>query len=148
MHSDPIADMLTRVRNASRARKARVKVPFSQLKLNIAELLQSEGFIEGFREVTADQEATAGSAATLRKHRGPKSHALEMKLKYDKEGEPVILKIQRMSTPGLRRYYNSESIPKVLGGLGVVILTTSKGLMTDRQAREQRVGGEALCAVY
>lgn len=147
MHSDPIADMLTRVRNGSRARQARVKVPFSRLKLNIAELLQKEGFIEGFREMTAEQEVQ-GSGAPLRKLRGPKGHHLEVKLKYDKEGEPVILKIDRISTPGLRRYFNCESIPKVLGGLGVVILTTSKGLMTDREAREARVGGEALCAVY
>lgn len=147
MHSDPIADMLTRVRNASRARRPRVKVPFSRLKLNIAELLEREGFIEGFREMTSENDAEAGGAP-LRKQRGPKSHHLEVKLKYDKEGEPVILKIQRISTPGLRRYYDCESIPKVLGGLGVVILTTSKGLMTDRQARDARVGGEALCAVY
>ena len=145
MHSDPLADLLTRVRNASRSRRARVLVPFSRLKLNVCELLKREGFIGDFREMTYIPEVHPGAP---RVKVGPKNHMLELKLKYDKEGEPVILSIQRVSKPGLRRYFACDSIPKALGGLGVVILTTSKGLMTDREARKARVGGEALCAVW
>lgn len=144
MHSDPIADMLTRLRNASRARHERVLIPFSRLKLDVAELLKREGFTEGHRELTGEAAQDPRPGRTRSKG---VVHMLEIKLKYDSEGLPVILKIDRMSTPGLRRYFKCDSIPKVLGGLGIVILTTSKGLMTDSEARKARVGGEAMCAV-
>ncbi|RYE91710.1 MAG: 30S ribosomal protein S8 [Oxalobacteraceae bacterium] len=133
MHSDPVADMLTRIRNGCRARHQVVKVPFSKLKLEVAGILKQEGYINGFQEV--GQGKFAG-------------HQLELTMRYDEKKVPVICQVKRMSSPGLRRYFDCESIPKVRGGLGIIILTTSKGLMTDRQARKARVGGEALCAVW
>jgi len=147
MHSDPIADMLTRLRNASRARHERVRIPFSKQKLNFAAVLKEEGFVVDFREVSGER-AVQELGRTKKRKAGGVIHDLEVKLKYDKEGEPVILKLQRISKPGLRRYFKCDEIPKVLGGLGCVVLTTSKGIMTDRKARKERVGGEALCAIY
>jgi len=134
MHSDPIADLLTRLRNGARARHERVSIPFSKLKLSVAELLKKEGYVEDFREI-------GGSGK-------PKDHRLEVKLKYDAHKEPVLSDVQRVSKPGLRRYFACDSIPKIRGGLGIIILTTSRGLMTDREARKARLGGEAMCAVW
>jgi small subunit ribosomal protein S8 len=133
MHTDPVADFITRLRNAGRARKARVEVPTSKLKVQIAEILKKEGFIEDYREV---------GHATL-----PQA-TLEVKVRYDQQNAPVIGGITRMSKPGLRRYVRWDKIPKVRGGLGVTILTTSQGLMTDRDARKNKIGGEALCSVW
>lgn len=133
MNTDPIADMLTRLRNACQARKARVDVPFSRIKLQIAEILKAEGFIEDFREVSG---------------RIPGRNVIEVKLRYDDGNKPVIQNLQRVSRPGMRRYLGASDIPKVRQGQGVMILTTSRGLMTDRDARKQGVGGEALCAVW
>ena len=147
MHSDPIADMLTRLRNASRARHERVRIPFSKQKLNFAQVLKEEGFIEDHREVSGERAVAELGRTKKRKTTGV-IHDLEVKLKYDAKGEPVILKVYRISKPGLRRYFKCDDIPKVLGGLGCVVMTTSKGIMTDRQARKARVGGEALCAIY
>jgi small subunit ribosomal protein S8 len=134
MHSDPIADLLTRLRNGARARHERVSIPFSKLKLSVAELLKKEGYVEDFREI--------GGAGK------PKDHRLEVKLKYDAHKEPILSDVQRVSKPGLRRYFACDSIPKIRGGLGIIILTTSRGLMTDREARKARLGGEAMCAVW
>lgn len=134
MHSDPIADLLTRLRNGARARHERVLIPFSKLKLSLSEILKKEGFIEDFREI--------GSTGA------PKDHKLEVKLKYDKERIPTLSDVQRVSKPGLRRFFSCDSIPRIRGGLGIIILTTSRGLMTDREARKARVGGEAMCAVW
>lgn len=131
MVSDPIADMLTRIRNGQTARMARVDIPLSKIKVAIAEILKAEGFIDDFR-VIGDK----------------KQGLLEVKLRYDDSRTPVIQGIQRVSTPGLRQYMPSKEIPKVRNGLGVLIMTTSKGVMTDRAAREANVGGEALCAVW
>jgi len=131
MQTDPIADMLTRIRNGQVARMSRVDIPKSKLKVHIAEILKAEGFIEDFREVSDKKQGL-----------------IEVKLRYDSERTPVIQGIQRVSTPGLRRYMPAKDIPKVRNGLGVLIMTTSKGLMTDRAAREANVGGEALCAVW
>ncbi len=128
--SDPISDMLTRIRNAQLAEKATVSMPSSKLKVAIAEVLKEEGYIDGFNVVKAD-----GGKATL-----------EVGLKYY-AGSSVIEKIQRVSRPGLRIYKGSSEIPQVMNGLGIAIVSTSKGLMTDRKARANGVGGEVLCIV-
>lgn len=133
MHSDPVADFLTRIRNGCRARLARITVPYSTLKERIAEILKQEGYIDNFR--------VAGAANTPERH-------IEVELRFDEKRVPVIAGIKRMSSPGLRRYFDCDSIPKVRNGLGIIILTTSRGLMTDKAARKARVGGEALCSVW
>lgn len=127
--TDPIADMLTRIRNAQRAEKVSVALPASKLKSAIAQVLKDEGYIENFA-VKSD---------------GPKS-TLEVSLKYY-AGRPVIEKIERVSRPGLRIYKGSDDIPNVMNGLGIAIVSTSKGVMTDRKARAAGVGGEVLCIV-
>ena len=128
--SDPISDMLTRIRNAQMAEKTKVAMPSSKLKVAIAEVLKDEGYVDGFNVVAGE-----GGKATL-----------EIGLKYY-SGRPVIEKIQRISRPGLRIYKGSEDIPKVMNGLGIAIVSTSKGLMTDRKARANGIGGEVLCVV-
>ncbi len=127
--SDPIADMLTRIRNAQSAEKGQVAMPSSKLKLSIAKVLKDEGYIDDF-VVRED----AGKAE------------LTIALKYY-SGKPVIDRIERISRPGLRIYKGKEDIPRVMNGLGVAILSTSKGVMTDRKARDTGVGGEVLCVV-
>ncbi len=128
--SDPISDMLTRIRNAQLAEKASVVMPSSKLKVAIAEVLKDEGYVDGFSVIKGE-----GGKATL-----------EISLKYY-SGSPVIEKIQRISRPGLRIYKGSNDIPKVMNGLGIAIVSTSKGLMTDRKARANGIGGEVLCVV-
>ena len=127
--SDPIADMLTRIRNAQMAEKVTVVMPSSKLKVALAKVLQDEGYVDGFKVVTDNGKPT-----------------LEIGLKYYAD-RPVIEKIQRVSRPGLRVYKGSEDIPQVMNGLGVAIVSTSKGLMTDRKARANGIGGEVLCIV-
>lgn len=127
--TDPIADMLTRIRNGQKARKVSVAMPLSTVKVAVAKVLKDEGYITDY---TADGE---GAEATL-----------TVELKYF-EGVPVIEWVQRVSKPGLRVYRGKEDLPKVLGGLGVAIVSTSAGVMSDRQAREQGIGGEVLCIV-
>ena len=127
--TDPIADMLVRIKNAAAVRKPTVKMPSSKIKAAIAGVLKDEGYIADFR-VTQD-----GAKAQL-----------EVVLKYY-EGKPVIERLQRYSRSGLRQYRGKDELPKVLGGLGVAIISTSKGIMTDAQARQQGVGGEVLCFV-
>ena len=127
--SDPIADMLTRIRNAQMAEKTMVSMPSSKIKAAIAKVLQDEGFVEGFKVVANDGKPL-----------------LEIGLKYYAD-RPVIEKIQRVSRPGLRVYKGSEDIPRVMNGLGIAIVSTSKGLMTDRKARANGIGGEVLCIV-
>lgn len=129
--TDPIADMLTRIRNGQMAEKASVSMPGSKIKSAIARLLVQEGFLQDMEE-----EDEGGGKKTLR-----------LELKYF-QGRPVIDSIQRVSRPGLRKYAGADEIPRVLNGLGITILTTSKGVMTDRQAREANIGGELLCTVY
>lgn len=128
MH-DPIADMLTRIRNAQRAEKVSVAMPSSKLKVAIAAVLKDEGYIEEFKVVGDDAKKT-----------------LEIGLKYY-GGRPVIERIERVSRPGLRIYKGVEDIPQVMNGLGVAIVSTSKGVMTDRKARAAGIGGELLCVV-
>ena len=127
--SDPIADMLTRIRNAQMAEKVTVAMPSSKLKVAIAKVLQDEGYVDGFKVADKDGKPV-----------------LEIGLKYY-AGRPVIEKMQRVSRPGLRIYKGCQDIPKVMNGLGVAIVSTSKGLMTDRKARANGIGGEVLCIV-
>ncbi len=127
--SDPVADMLTRIRNAQQSEKLSVAMPTSKLKAAIARVLKDEGYIEDFNVRSQDG----------------KSH-LDISLKYY-AGRPVIEKIERVSRPGLRIYKPSKDIPVVMNGLGVAIVSTSKGVMTDRKARGMGVGGEVLCIV-
>lgn len=127
--SDPISDMLTRIRNAQLAEKTMVSMPSSKIKAAIAKVLQDEGYVEGFKVVANEGKPT-----------------LEIGLKYYAD-RPVIEKIQRVSRPGLRVYKGSEDIPRVMNGLGIAIVSTSKGLMTDRKARANGIGGEVLCIV-
>lgn len=129
--SDPIADMLTRVRNALSARHAKVDVPASKLKTEIARIMKEEGYILNFKL------AEEGTRKTIKIY-----------LKYTPANLPVISKIERVSKPGCRVYVGSGDIPRVLGGLGVNILTTPKGVMTGSAARKQGVGGELLCQIY
>jgi small subunit ribosomal protein S8 len=136
--TDPIADMLTRIRNAVTARHARVEMPASKLKSEIAKILQDEGYIAGFKMVETPADRP-GKAARQQ---------MRMFLKYGPGGEKVITGIERVSRPGRRIYVNRETVPPVLGGLGVCILTTSRGVMTGRAAQQAGVGGEILCNVW
>lgn len=129
--TDPIADMLTRIRNAQRASHELVNIPSSKLKINVAKVLKSEGYIKNFRIISDGQ------------HR-----FIRIFLKYDKDGVAVIEGIKRVSKPGCRVYAGKDEIPEVLNGYGINILSTSKGLMTDREAKRIGVGGEILCAVW
>ncbi|MCG8433921.1 MAG: 30S ribosomal protein S8 [Gammaproteobacteria bacterium] len=128
--TDPIADMLTRIRNGQQAAHASVSMPSSKLKTGIADVLKQEGYIEDYKTEAADNKPV-----------------LTLRLKYY-EGAPVIEKIQRVSRPGLRIYKSKDDLPKVIGGLGVAIVSTSNGVMSDRAARQAGHGGEVLCVVY
>ena len=127
---DPIADMLTRIRNAQMAGKPEVIMPASKLKSAVSDVLQEEGYVAGSRVESADGKPN-----------------LVVELKYY-EGKPVILEIDRVSRPGLRAYVGKDELPKVRAGLGVAIVSTSKGVMTDRAARAAGIGGEVLCTVF
>ena len=129
--SDPIGDMLTRIRNASMARHREVTVPSSKVKREIARILAEEGFIEGFTTQTDGAQ-----------------EYLNLSLKYVEGRSPVVAGLKRISKPGLRVYARKTEIPRVLGGLGIVILSTSHGIMTGSQARKQNLGGEVLCYVW
>jgi small subunit ribosomal protein S8 len=129
--TDPIGDMLTRIRNASSARHEKVVVPASRLKVRIAEVLKDEGYIQDF---VRHEDGVQGSITIL--------------LKYTPEREPAISEIKRVSKPGLRRYVPTTEIPRILNGLGIAIVSTSKGVMVDREARKQKVGGELICTVW
>ncbi len=132
MMTDPIADMLTRIRNAGMARHKTVSMPSSKMKVEIARILKEEGFIRGY-----DLQDVHKPQPTLRIH-----------LKYDEEGKPVIGGLQRVSKPGRRIYAGRHDIPWVRSGLGIAIVSTSKGVMTGRQARREGVGGEVICYVW
>lgn len=129
--TDPIADMLTRIRNANSTDKNSVDIPASKLKINIAELLKEEGFINDYKVI----------------ENGPQN-TIRVYLKYGENGEKVISGLKRISKPGLRVYVKKDEIPRVLGGLGIAVISTSKGLMTDKNARNNKVGGEVLCYVW
>ena len=127
--SDPISDMLTRIRNASRAYQEQVTIPGSNLKKAIADVLKSNGYIQSYEQT------------------GDKKLSLSLSLKYHRE-QPVIDDLERVSKPSCRVYVNSKEIPRVQGGLGIAILSTSKGVMSDKKARQEQVGGEVLCYVW
>ena len=127
--SDPVSDMLTRIRNGQKARKVSVSIPASTVKVAVASVLKDEGYITDF--------ASSGEGAMK---------TLSVELKYF-EGAPVIEKVQRVSKPGLRIYRGKDDLPRVLGGLGIAIVSTSAGVMSDRQARKQGIGGEVICVV-
>ncbi|MBL6636035.1 MAG: 30S ribosomal protein S8 [Actinobacteria bacterium] len=133
MLTDPIADMLTRVRNANTAMHDTVTMPSSKQKVALAKLLESEGYISSFTVAPSTK--------------GP-GEVLTITMKYSTERDRTISGLRRISTPGLRVYRKADSVPRVLGGLGVAVLSTSRGLMTDREARRQKVGGEVLCYVW
>lgn len=129
--TDPIADMLTRIRNGIQARHDRVELPSSRLKVEIARILKSEGFISNFKLVEDKVQNT-----------------LRIYLKYSEDGEPVIHGIERISRPGRRVYRNKQEIPRVLGGLGLAIVSTSKGVLSGHEAAKTGIGGEVLCQVW
>ena len=129
--TDPIADLLTRIRNAQRAGLEKIELPSSKLKQKICEVLQEEGFV---REISAKEGGTQGT--------------LTVTLKYDHDKRPAISEIKRQSKPGLRRYVSYTDIPKVMNGLGIAILSTSKGVLVDREARKQQVGGELIATIW
>jgi small subunit ribosomal protein S8 len=133
--TDPIADMLTRLRNATLARHPRVDIPASRIKVEIAKILESEGYIQGYKMV--DREGESRPQPVIR-----------IALKYGPRGERVITGIQRISRPGRRVYFGRDEVPDVLAGLGMSILTTSRGVMTGRDAVKAGVGGEVLCNVW
>ncbi len=135
--TDPIADMLSRIRNATISRRPRVDIPVSKLKLEIARILQKEGYIHGFRLLEVTIEGRSHVQTTLR-----------IALKYGPRGERVLSGLQRVSRPGRRVYLGCDDVPHVLAGLGTNILTTSRGVMTGREAVKAGVGGEVLCNVW
>ncbi len=144
--TDPIADMLTRLRNSVSARHARVDVPVSRLKIEIARILQDEGYIQAYKVVTVDEQNKVVDERTSG-HRGLRQ-VLRISLKYGPRGENVISGIERISRPGRRVYFGRHEVPPVLAGLGTSILTTSRGVMTGREAVKVGVGGEVLCNVW
>lgn len=131
MWSDTVADMLTRIRNAVRVQHKQVNVPSSRLKIGIAQVLKDEGYIDGYSSIEDGKQGI-----------------LRIDLKYGARGEDVIRKIDRVSKPGCRVYRKVEELPRVLDGLGVAIVSTNKGVLSDRLCREKKVGGEVLCTVY
>lgn len=131
MNTDPIADMLTRIRNANMVSHETVEIPSSKLKVELAKLLKEEGYIIDYSVKQIE-----------------KFSFLTIVLKYDEKHKPVISNLKRISKPGLRSYCKSKNLPQVFGGLGVAIISTSKGLMTDRKARKENLGGEILCYVW
>jgi small subunit ribosomal protein S8 len=131
MMTDPIADMLTRIRNACHARYAKVDMPASLVKREIARILVEQKFINSFTDIEKDRKPY-----------------LRLYLKYDKNEVPMISGLQRVSSPGLRKYVGKDAVPRVLNGLGIAIVSTSRGVLTDRQTRELGVGGEVLCYIW
>jgi small subunit ribosomal protein S8 len=129
--TDPVADLLTRIRNAQRAGLEELSLPASKLKLRVCEVLRDEGFI---REVSMKDDGKQGTLTVL--------------LKYDNDKRPAISEIRRQSKPGLRRYVRHSEIPKVMNGLGIAILSTSQGVLVDREARKQHLGGELIATVW
>lgn len=131
MMTDPIADMLTRIRNAGNAKHTSVDIPASNIKKEISEILLNEGYIKNYDVIEDDKQGV-----------------IRIDLKYGPNNERVITGLKRISKPGLRVYVSKNDIPKVLGGLGVAIISTSKGILTDKKAREENVGGEVICYVW
>jgi small subunit ribosomal protein S8 len=131
MNTDPIADMLTRIRNANVVSHPSVEIPSSKLKVALAKLLKEEGYIVDYTEKVDGHFKT-----------------LTIELKYDEANKPVITSLKRVSKPGLRNYSKAKNLPQVMDGMGIAIVSTSKGLLTDRKARKENLGGEVLCYIY
>ena len=131
MNTDPIADMLTRIRNANVVSHPTVELPSSKLKVALAKLLKEEGYITDYSEKVDGHFKT-----------------LSIELKYDEANKPVITSLRRVSKPGLRSYCKAKNLPQVMDGMGIAIVSTSKGLLTDRKARKENLGGEVLCYIY
>ncbi len=131
MNNDTVSDYLTRIRNAQQAGHRRVDIPASKLKRAITKILVDKGYVNKFIDIEDGKQGV-----------------LRIFLKYDAYGQPVIKKINRVSKPGLRKYSSSDNLPRFYGGLGIVIISTSQGLMTDKEARKLKIGGEVLCSVY
>jgi len=131
MNTDPIADMLTRIRNANVVSHPSVDLPSSKLKVALAKLLKEEGYIVDYSEKVDGHFKT-----------------LTIELKYDEANKPVITSLKRVSKPGLRNYCKAKNLPQVMGGMGIAVVSTSKGLLTDRKARKENLGGEVLCYIY
>ena len=131
MMTDPIADMLTRIRNANKARFESVDIPSSKMKVNIAGILKVKGYIKNYKEIKDDKQGI-----------------LQVFLKYDARKKPVVTEIKRISKPSRRVYVNKDNIPLVRNGLGMAILSTSKGILADKEAREQATGGEVICSFW
>lgn len=129
--TDPIADFITRIRNANSAMHKQVEIPASKIKVEIARVLKEEGYIENYELVESGVQGI-----------------IRITLKYTSDNERVISHISRVSTPGRRKYTNVKGVPRVMGGLGIAILTTAKGIITDRQAKREQTGGEVLCYVW
>ncbi|MEX2602446.1 MAG: 30S ribosomal protein S8 [Balneolaceae bacterium] len=131
MHTDPISDFLTRIRNAQSAGHRRVDIPASRIKRAMTKILVDKGYIQRYIDIEDEKQGV-----------------LRLFLKYDNYGKPVIRDIKRISKPGLRKYCDADNIPRSLNGLGVVILSTSRGVMTDKEAKKLNVGGEIICSIY
>jgi small subunit ribosomal protein S8 len=131
MMTDPIADMLTRIRNAYKARFEKVEMPASKMKMSILQALKNEGYVKGYKLLTEGKKAQ-----------------LQVSLKYDARKQPAVSDLRRLSKPGRRVYVNKDEIPQIKSGLGLAILSTSKGIITDRQARKEGVGGELICSCW
>ncbi|MGM0478623.1 MAG: 30S ribosomal protein S8 [Bacteroidota bacterium] len=132
MNTDPIADFLTRVRNASSARKKVVEIPASKTKAAMTKILFDKGYISNYKVIEDDKQGV-----------------IKIALKYNPSTKtPAITRLQRISSPGLRKYSNAKDLPRVLNGLGIAIISTSKGVVSDKEARTQKIGGEVLCYVY
>ncbi|MBM4274006.1 MAG: 30S ribosomal protein S8 [Deltaproteobacteria bacterium] len=131
MMTDPIADMLTRIRNAGTARFDKVDIPASRMKIGLAKIMKEEGFIKNYKVIKDTRQGI-----------------LRVYLKYNEQQKPLIHGLRRVSKPGRRVYTGHEELPKVQGGLGVAVISTSKGVVTDRQARKLKVGGEVLCEIW
>ena len=128
--TDPIADLLTRIRNASKAKKRRVEIPSSNMKLNLVEILKQQKFVEDYNLIEDN-----------------KQNVIDVKLKYT-DGESAISGLKKISKPGLRIYEGADTLPRVLNGLGIAIISTSKGFMTEKQARKESIGGEVICHIW
>jgi small subunit ribosomal protein S8 len=129
--TDPLADMLARIRNAGRAGHDKVDIPASRMKIALARIFKEEGFIKNYKVIKDNRQGI-----------------LRVYLRYDDEQKPIIQRVERVSRPGLRVYVGHEDLPRVQGGLGVAVISTSKGVVTDRQARKLKVGGEVLCRIW
>ncbi len=148
MMTDPLADMLTRIRNAAKIERPIVDMPATGLKINVAQVLKDEGFVLDYQIGLVERDQTGHPSFVDEKDLSKAHVVLRVYLKYGPEGERVIRHIQRASRPGRRLYRRSTQLKPVLDGLGISVLSTSKGVMSDRQARAQRLGGELLCTVW